>query len=70
MAQKQGYDPTISCILKDEYLVNDPRSERPSVLIKKQKKNLVTSVKKNRNNQEKSAQCIAFEHGVFKFTVL
>ncbi len=70
MAWKWGYDPTISCILKDEYLVNDSRSERPFVLIEKQKKNLVTSVKKNKNNWEKSAQCIAFEHDVFKSTVL
>ena len=70
MARKRGYDPTISHILKDEYLVDDPRSGRPSVLIEEQKKDLVTSVKKDRNNREKSAQCIAFEHGVFKFTVL
>ncbi len=70
MARKWGYDPTISCILKDEYLVDDPRSERPSVLIEEQKKDLVTSVKKDRNNREKSAQCIAFEHGVSKSTVL
>ncbi len=70
MAWKQEYNPTISHILKDEYLVNDFKSERPFVLIEKQKKNLVMSVKKNRNNQKKSAQCIAFEHDVFKFTVL
>ena len=70
MAWKWGYDPTISHILKDEYLVNDFKSERSSVLIKKQKKKLVMSVKKNRNNWEKNAQCIAFEHDVFKFTVL
>lgn len=70
MAWKWGYDPTISHILKDEYLVNDSKSERPFVLIEKQKKNLVMSVKKNRNNWEKNAQCIAFEHDVFKFTVL
>jgi len=55
MARKWGYDPTISRILKDEYLVDDPRSERPFVLIEEQKKNLVMSVKKNRNNREKSA---------------
>ena len=42
-------------MLKDEYLVDDPRSERPFVFIEKQKKNLVTLVKKNRNNQKKSA---------------
>ncbi len=70
MVWKWGYNPTISHILKDKYLINDFRSERPFVLIEKQKKNLVTSVKKNKNNQKKSAQCIAFEHDVFKFTVL
>ena len=70
MAQKWGYDSTISHILKDEYFVDDSRSERPFVLIEKQKKNLVMSVKKNKNNQKKSAQCIAFKHDVFKFTVL
>ena len=35
MAQKWGYDSTISHILKDEYLVDDPKSERPFVLIEK-----------------------------------
>jgi len=70
MTWKWEYDPTISHILKDEYLVNNFKSERPFVLIKKQKKNLVMSVKKNKNNQKKSAQCIAFKHDVFKFTVL
>ena len=70
MARKRGYDPTISRILKDEYLVDDPRSGRPPVLIEEQKKDLVTSVKKDRNNREKNAQCIAFEHGVSKSTVL
>jgi len=47
MARKRGYDPTINRILKDEYLVDDPRSERPSVLIEEQKKDLVTSSSKD-----------------------
>ncbi len=55
MVWKQEYNPTISYILKDEYLVDDPKFKRPFVLIKKQKKNLVMLVKKNKNNQKKSA---------------
>lgn len=70
MARQRGYDPAISRVLKDEYLVDEIRSGRPPVLTEKQKEDLVTSVKKDKSNREKSAQYIAFEHGTSSSTVL
>lgn len=67
-AKERGYDPLVDSTLKDEYLIDAPRSGRPRKLTKEQEMSLCQSITVDRNNREKPSLIIATEYGDVKIS--
>ena len=57
-ARKKEYNPIISIVLRDEYVKNAPRTERPKKYRKKKEEKILIIVNKNRNGKKKNLKII------------
>ena len=69
-ARDRGYDPTISRILKVEYVQDAPRSGRPTKVTPEVEQAILNNVRHDRNGREKSSAVLGYEHGVSATTIL
>ncbi|KAJ9220690.1 hypothetical protein DTO027B5_2217 [Paecilomyces variotii] len=63
-AFQRGYRPEENPLIKDEYVIDAPRSGRPRVITEETKKAIIDSVQKDRAGREKSAEVLAYEAGI------
>lgn len=68
-AKERRYDPSISGILKDEYLQNAPRTGRPPALNAEQEEELVQAIRLDRYSPEKSSLTLGVERKISASTV-
>lgn len=68
-AKERGYDPNVSIVLKDEYLIDKPQSGRPHKLSPETLQELLIHHKKDRYAREKSAAEIGYEFQISDSTV-
>lgn len=63
-AFQRGYRPEEDPIIKDEYVIDAPRSGRPKSTTEVTKKAILDSVQKDRAGSEKSAEILVSEAGI------
>jgi transposase len=68
-AKARGFDPSISLILKNEYLEDAPRTGRPRALNEEQEEELVVSIRRDRYAREKTSLTLGVERSISASTV-
>ena len=69
-ARERGYDPTISRVIKEEYVTDAPRPGQPTKVTEDVEKNILSNVRKNRHEREKSSAILGLEHNLSSTTIL
>ena len=69
-ARQRGYDPTVSRVLKVEYIEDAPRSGRPKKVTSEVEQAILNNVVQDRNSREKSSAMIGFDHKLSSTTIL
>ena len=69
-ARDRGYDPTVSRILKVEYVQDAPRSGRPLKVTPEIEQAILNNVRHDRNSRKKSSAVLGYKHGVSSATIL
>jgi transposase len=68
-AKKHGYNPSLSEILRDEYLTNAPKSGRPRALDEAGEEELAEAIRRDRYAREKSSLTLGVEQNISASTV-
>ena len=69
-ALDRGYDPTVSRILKVEYVEDACRSGRPLKVTSEVEQAILDNIRHDRNGREKYSAVLGYEHGVLSTTIL
>ncbi len=70
-AKERGYDPSICSHIKLEYVTDAPRSGRPLIVTPELERTILDSLDEaTRNDTEKPAGLLAFEHGISPTSML
>ena len=68
-ARERGYDPSISRVLKEEYVIDAPRSGQPPKVTEVEKA-ILDNVRKDRAEREKSSAFLGAEYDLSSTTIL
>jgi transposase len=63
-AKERGYDPSLSEILRDEYLTNAPIPGRPRALNEEAEEELVQAIRRDRYAREKDSLSLGIERNI------
>ena len=69
-ARERGYDPAVSRLLEEAYVIDAPRSGQPPKVTEEVEKAILDNVRKDKSGREKPSAVLGYEHGLSSTTIL